>query len=229
MSDPGPIRILLVDDHLLFRKAIASLFETQPGYEVVGEAGDGEAALDLAVALRPDVILMDITMPGMSGLEATRRITAALPDARIVMLTMVEADDSLFAAIRSGARGYLEKGAEPRTFFRTVTAVAEGELGLSHAMAAKVVSEFARQGEQPPAPAGSAVSLSPREREVLKLVAQGKSNQEIADALGVAHNTVKNHLRHLLEKLQVENRVQAAAFAVRLHLLEDGSLKRDPA
>jgi DNA-binding NarL/FixJ family response regulator len=216
MTDPRPIRVLVVDDHALFRAAIAALLQTNPAFVVAGEAGTGLEALQQALALAPDVILMDLAMPEMDGLEATRRIKAALPDTRIVMLTMTEADAMLFAAIQSGAQGYLVKEIDPDAFFRTLTVVARGESGLSHALTAKLMAEVARH-PQPlaAAPADPAGCLTLREHEVLQLVAQGKSNREIAELLGIAHTTVKTHVRGILEKLHLENRVQAVAYALR--------------
>ena len=211
MSAPRRIRVLVVDDHLLFRKAMASLLGAEADFAVVGEAGTGQEALQQAMAVRPDIILMDIVMPAMDGLEATRRIKAVLPDARIVMLTISDSDEHLFAAIQAGAQGYLLKDIDAHTFFHTVRAVARGEAFLTGPMAAKVFQEFARHGPRRAAPDGP---LSPREWQVLALVAQGMPNKEIAATLSLAVHTVKAHLRHILDKLQVENRVQAAAYVL---------------
>ena len=217
MTGPHPIRVLLVEDHALFRRAVARLLVTEPDFEIVGEAGSGPEAVQQATTVRPDVILMDLRLPGMDGLEATRRIKAILPDARIVILTASDADDTLFEAIRSGAQGYLLKEVDAETFFRTVRAVARGEAYLPGPQAAKVLSEFARSGGQDPRDSPRP-RLSPREEEVLGLVVQGKSNKEIAATISVAENTVKNYLKNILEKLRLENRVQAATYALQTGL-----------
>ncbi len=216
----NPIRVLLVDDHALFRKGIASILAGERGFEVVGEAGDGREALERARDLMPDVILMDIFMPGVNGLEATRRIKEALPYVKIVMLTVSEEDQNLFEAIKSGAQGYLLKKIEPQELFAMLRGVVQGDAPISRAMAGKILAEFARQARRPAPTAPAGAHLSAREREVLELVTQGKSNKEIAAALAIAENTVKNHLKNILEKLHLENRVQAATFALREGLVD---------
>lgn len=216
----SPIRVLLVDDHALFRKGIASILAGERGFEVVGEAGDGLEALERARELMPDVILMDIFMPGANGLEATRRIKEALPYVKIVMLTVSEEDQNLFEAIKSGAQGYLLKKIEPQELFALLRGVVQGDAPISRAMATKILGEFARQARRPAPASRPGSDLSGREREVLELVTQGKSNKEIAAALAIAENTVKNHLKNILEKLHLENRVQAATFALREGLVE---------
>jgi DNA-binding NarL/FixJ family response regulator len=214
------IRVLLVDDHALFRRGVASLLAAEGGFEVVGEAADGQQALEMARDLVPDVILMDVSMPIMDGLEATRRIKAEMPYVRIVVLTVSDGDHSLFEAVKSGAQGYLLKNIEPQALYGTLRGVVRGEAPVSRVMAARLLEEFARQA-RPPAPAAApAAELTARERDVLEHVARGRSNKEIAAALLIAENTVKNHLKNILEKLQLENRVQAATFAVREGLLE---------
>jgi DNA-binding NarL/FixJ family response regulator len=210
--------VLLVDDHALFRKGVADLLASEPEFELVGEAGDGNRAVEMARELMPDVILMDISMPGIDGLEATRRIKAEMPYVRIVILTVSESDDSLFEAIKSGAQGYLLKTVEPEALLSTVSAVFRGEASISGAMAARLLQDLARESRPSPPPAPPVARLTQREREVLRLVAQGKSNKEIASALDIAENTVKNHLKNILEKLHLENRVQAATFALRQEL-----------
>ncbi|MBI4573994.1 MAG: response regulator transcription factor [candidate division NC10 bacterium] len=221
----NPIRVLLVDDHALFRKGIASILAAERGFEVVGEAGDGLKAVERAKELMPDVILMDIFMPGANGLEATRRIKEGLPYVKIVMLTVSEEDQNLFEAIKSGAQGYLLKKIEPQELFAMLRGVVQGDAPISRAMAAKILGEFAHQARQAAAPPSPAANLSPREKEVLDLVTQGKSNKEIAAALAIAENTVKNHLKNILEKLHLENRVQAATYALREGLVEKTRVK----
>jgi DNA-binding NarL/FixJ family response regulator len=221
MTGQRPIRVLLVEDHALFRKAVAQLLRTQPDFELVGEAESGPEALQQATAVMPDVILMDIRLPEMDGLEATRRVKALHPNVRIVILTASDADDTLFEAIRSGAQGYLLKEVDAETFFRTVRAVARGEAYLPGPLAAKVLAEIARPAGQASLGSPGPPRLSPREETVLELVAQGKTNKEIASAVSLAENTVKNHLRNILEKLHLENRVQAATYALRKGLTSE--------
>ena len=223
MAGPPPIRVLLADDHALFRKGIASILAAERGFEVVGEAGDGLEALERARELMPDVILMDIFMPGVNGLEATRRIKEALPYVKIVMLTVSEEDQNLFEAIKSGAQGYLLKKIEPQELFAMLKGVVQGDAPISRAMATKILREFAHQARRATPAPRSGADLSPREKEVLELVTQGKSNKEIAVALAITENTVKNHLKNILEKLHLENRVQAATFAIR-----EGLVQRPP-
>jgi two-component system nitrate/nitrite response regulator NarL len=215
MTAESPIRLLVVDDHALFRKGVVSLFGETQGFEVVGEAANGQEALEKARELMPDIILMDLSMPVMDGLAATRRIMEEIPYVRIVILTIQEEDQSLFEAIKSGAQGYLLKKIEPQVLFETLRRVAEGEASISGVMAAKLMGEFSRQAAQQVSAVTNRTELSAREREVLGLVAQGKSNKEIAAAIAIAENTVKNHLKNILEKLHLENRVQAATYALR--------------
>ena len=219
MTPKEPIRVLLVDDHPLFRKGIASLLSAEPGFDVVGEASNGQEAIEKARDLMPDVILMDISMPGVNGLEATRRIKQEIPYVRIVILTVSDEDQNLFEAIKDGAQGYLLKKIDPQTLFQTLRGVLEGEAPLSRAMAMKLLAEFARQRRAASGPPTPTSTLTEREKEVLGLLAAGKTNKEIAGALAIAENTVKNHLKNILEKLHLENRVQAATYALREGLL----------
>lgn len=216
-----PIRVLLVDDHILFRKGIVNLLATQTDMDVVGEAGDGEEALGKARELMPDLILMDITMPGMSGRQATRVIKEEMPYVKIVMLTVSERDSDLFDAIRSGADGYLLKDLEPAELYRLCRGVFRGEAPLSPLMAAKILREFSSLADARTGVVGPAGKLTPREIEVLELIVKGETNKEIADTLCVAESTVKNHLRNILAKLHLKNRVQAAAYAVREGLIDN--------
>lgn len=208
------IRVMLVDDHALFRKGVASLLAACPDIEVVGEADTGAEALPKVADLMPDLILMDIQMPEMDGLEATRRIVAEHPYVKIVMLTVAEEDRSLFDAIKAGAQGYLLKKIEPDEFLAMVRGVSRGEAPISRSMASKILGEFGRRVHGPPRE-DPADQLTPREREVLQLLTQGNTNKEIASVLCVSENTVKNHLKNILAKLHLQNRVQAAAFALR--------------
>ncbi|HEC34822.1 MAG TPA: response regulator transcription factor [Chloroflexi bacterium] len=212
------LRILLVDDHILFRKGLARLLDAQPDFEVVGEAANGLEALEQARVLRPDVVLMDLRMPVCNGLEATRQIKRALPSVRVVMLTVSEDEQDFVAAIRCGADGYLVKDMRPEGVFQELRGLARGEVPLSRAMTSTLLRQVARQGRPVVSPASPAV-LSPREREVVALIAEGLSNAEIAAELGIAVNTVRNHVRSILEKLGLRNRVQVAVYAVRAGLV----------
>jgi DNA-binding NarL/FixJ family response regulator len=213
-----PIRLLLVDDHALFRRALASLLEKERGFSVVGEAADGAEAVSKAQVLKPDLILMDIHMPGTDGLEATRRITSVLPDTRVVMLTVSEEDSDVFEAIKAGAYGYLLKTVEPERLFALLRGVSRGEAPVSRATAAKILKQFA-DGPATTAPAHPGADLTAREREVLELLVSGRTNKEIGAALGIAENTVKNHLKNILGKLHLDNRVQAATLAIQQGLV----------
>ena len=206
-------RILLADDHILFRKGLAQLLNSQPDFQVIGEAADGLEAREKARELMPDLILMDIDMPRCDGREATRLIKAELPYVVIVILTVSDDEQDLFAAIKNGAQGYLLKKIEPAELFEHLRGLARGEAALSRLMANKILREFAR-GE-PAAGRNTESALSDREQQVLRLVARGSTNREIAAALVIAENTVKNHLRNILTKLHLNNRVQAAAYALR--------------
>lgn len=214
-----PIRVLVVDDHALFRKGVAGLLRGADGFTVVGEAEDGRAAVAKVQALAPDVVLMDVYMHGMDGLEATRRIKAATPSTHVIILTVSEEDQTLFEALKAGAQGYLLKSVEPDELFRTLRGVVHGEAFVTPSMAAKILDEFARQprARKHEAPASG---LSPREHEVLELLTRGAVNKEIAAALAISENTVKNHLKSIMEKLHVENRVQIVAHALREGLVK---------
>ncbi|MFQ5886910.1 MAG: LuxR C-terminal-related transcriptional regulator, partial [Anaerolineae bacterium] len=188
--------------------------------------GDGREALKKARELMPDLILMDIAMPEVSGREATRAIKDEMPYVKIVMLTVSERDSDLFEAIRSGADGYLLKDLEPEQLFRLCRGVFRGEAPLSPLMAAKILREFSSLAQAQLEAIGPANNITPREMEVLQLVVKGKTNKEIADSLCVTESTVKNHLRNILAKLHLKNRVQAAAYAVREGLVDpSGSTK----
>jgi DNA-binding NarL/FixJ family response regulator len=218
-----PIRVLLVDDHALFRKGVASLLNALEDMEVVGEAGDGPEALAKARDLMPDLVLMDIHMPGWDGLETTRRIKQELPYVKIVMLTVSGKDEDLFEAIKNGAQGYLLKDIEPERLVRLLRGVYRGEAPISHVAAAKILEEFTRLAEKESWAPGPEDLLTAREREVLKLVAQGATNKEVAVQLFITENTVKNHLRNILAKLHLRSRVEATAYALRTGLIGDPS------
>jgi len=204
---------LLVDDHLLFRKGLARLLDAQLDFEVVGEAADGLEAIEQTRLLRPDLVLMDIRMPNCNGLEATRQIKAHMPDVHVVMLTVSDDEQDLATAVRYGADGYLLKDLLPETLFQQLRGLMAGEAPIARGMTGKLLRQLAQQGQPAVQPAAIDV-LSARECEVLALIVQGYSNQEIGEDLGIARNTVKNHLRSILAKLGVRNRAQAAAYAV---------------
>lgn len=200
-------RILIADDHVLFRDGLRSLIRSLSDVEVVGEASNGEQAIAQAAALQPDVILMDIQMPGMNGIEATRQILHTSPHIGIIVVTMFEDNDSVFAAMRAGARGYILKGADQAEMLRAIRAIANGEALFSAAIARRMISYFAR-----PSPALAAQifpELTDREREILNFIAQGLNNTEISERLVVAPKTVRNHISNIFNKLQVADRAQA--------------------
>ena len=207
-----PMKMLVVDDHILFRKGLVNLLSSQDDIDVAGEADDGLEALEKARELMPDIILMDIAMPRCDGLEATRLINAEMPYAKIVILTVSESETDLFQAIKDGAQGYLLKSLEPEELFRLIRGVQRGEAPISAPMAAKILAEFSSQASREPAPEDA---LTSREKEVLEQVVYGATNREIASSLSITENTVKNHLKNILEKLHLQNRVQAAAYAVK--------------
>jgi DNA-binding NarL/FixJ family response regulator len=210
------VRVLIADDHDLFRDGLRSLLETR-GIDVVGEARDGRKAVELASQLRPDVVLMDLSMPELNGLAATRLISANYPDVKVVILTASDDDADLFEAIKSGAQGYLIKNVSSAELFRLLEGVGRGEPALTPALARKLLGEFARPTASPHATTAEPPdALTEREREVLDLLVQGvTSNRELAERLVVSENTIKYHLRNILDKLHVQNRAQVVAYAVR--------------
>lgn len=215
MNQPtvDPIRILIADDHTLFRDGLRSLFASLPETHLVGEAASGEEAIALAEALQPDVVLMDIQMSGLNGIEATRRITHASPHMGVVMVTMFEDDESVFAAMRAGARGYVLKGADQEEMLRAIHSAARGEALFGPAIAARLTRFFA--APRPSAQPDLFPDLTDREREVLDLIAQGRNNEAIADELVISRKTVRNHVSNILNKLQVADRAQAIVTARR--------------
>lgn len=205
------IRVLIADDHAIVRKGIRALLATEPDVEVVGEAENGQEAVTAALELQPDVILMDLMMPEMDGIEATRCITADQPEARILVLTSFAADDKVFPAIKAGALGYLLKDSGPEELVGAIRQVYQGESSLHPTIARKLLSELSGPSERPP----TAEPLTEREVEVLRLVARGGSNREIAEALVISEATVRTHVSNILSKLHLASRTQAALYALR--------------
>jgi len=216
------VRILIADDHALFRDGLRSLLQSQ-GHEIVGEAPNGRIAVELATQLRPDLVLMDVSMPELDGVSATRELTAALPDVKVIILTASEQNDTLFDAIKAGAQGYLLKNLEADEFFALLDRAANGEPALTPALARKLLQEFARPVAAEPA-ASEPDALTEREREVLELMVEGvTANRKLAKRLGLSENTVKFHVRNILDKLRLNNRAQAVGYALRHGIVDRGS------
>jgi DNA-binding NarL/FixJ family response regulator len=207
------MKIMIVDDHVLFREGLSGILRSRPEFDVIGEAGSVQESIELALHLKPDMILMDWNLPDGDGAQATRSILTELPECKIIFLTVHEADEKLFAAIRSGAKGYLLKNIPSMQLVRTLLDIEAGNPALSRSMTARLMQEFAR-----PSPGDNSQSqvfdaLSPREIDVLHELVKGATNREIAYKLFISENTVKHHIHNLLEKLGVENRRQAANLA----------------
>jgi DNA-binding NarL/FixJ family response regulator len=215
------LRLLLVDDQALFREGLRTLLGLQADFEITGEAANGEEAVAFVRKLAPDVVLMDLRMPVLGGVEATRRIVAEAPGCRVIVLTTFEEDEEVFAALRAGAVGYLLKASPSGKLCEAIRLAARGESFLEPSVTAKVVGEFARMSERAVrrAPPPLAEPLSARERDVLRLLAEGRSNKEIAGELGIAEGTVKNHMSNVLGKLGALDRTQAALRARELDLI----------
>lgn len=215
----GPIRVLLADDHALFREGVANILNAQPDFTVVGEAGDGLEAWVKAVELSPDLILMDVSMPGGDGLEATRQIKRALPAATIVILTVRDEAEKLFTAIKYGAQGYLLKDIRSQEMLDLLRGAMRGEAAITPALAGRMLEEFRRISRQVTHSAGATendeddAALTGREQEVLSLAAEGATDKQIADALSISLHTVKSHMHNALAKLHVSSRHEAARYA----------------
>lgn len=215
------IRILLIDDHTLFRSGIRALLQRQSDFEIVDEAADGVEGIKRAKQHRPDVILLDLNMPGLSGLEALQLLVEDLPDSAVIVLTVSEEAEELATALRSGARGYLLKNIETEALTSAIRRAAAGEPVISDAMTAKLVQQF-RAPSPAPARLDDTARLTAREREIVQGLARGESNKEIARDLGVAESTVKIHVQNILKKLNLASRVQVAVYAVEHGLTEAG-------
>jgi two-component system NarL family response regulator len=221
---PEPIRVLIADDHALFRRGLEMVLEEEPDIDLVGQASDGREAITVAGESLPDIVLMDIRMPKISGIEACRAIKEVSPSAKIVMLTISDEEEDLFEAIRAGASGYLLKDIPLDEVAEAVRSVHGGQSLINPSMAGKLLSEFAtlakRDSEEERVQHVAAPKLTDREMEVLKLVARGMNNRDIAKELFISENTVKNHVRNILEKLQIHSRMEAVMIAVRQKLIE---------
>ncbi len=218
---PAPIRVLVADDHVLFRRGLRAMLEIEGDIEVVGEAGDGLEAVALAEELAPDVVLLDVRMPRSTGIEACQAIRDRVPAAKIVMLTGSDEETDLFEAVRAGANGYVLKDVTGDQVALGIRAVHSGDSLISPSMASKLLAEFAVMRRRDNGEANTAVpKLTEREVEVLGLVARGMGNREIGKELFISENTVKNHVRNILEKLQLHSRMEAVMYAVRQNLIE---------
>ena len=214
------MRILIADDHTLFRDGLKSLLQAE-GHEVVGEAKNGQEAIDLARKLQPEMVLMDVAMPQMDGITATRTLAAENPNVKVIILTASEDDSKLFDAIKSGAQGFLLKNLEADDFFSLLERASRGEPALTPNLARKLLQEFARPSD---AAAGGEEALTDREREVLELMVEGiTSNRKLAKRLGVSENTVKFHVRNILDKLRLHNRAEAVGYALRKKIIDPGT------
>jgi len=212
------IKILIADDQALFREALRTLISLQPDFEVVAEAADGAEAFNMAQSLHPAVVLMDLQMPVVDGVTATRRLHAEQPDCRVIALTTFDDDEYVFECLRAGAVGYLLKDAPSENLFAAIRAAARGESFLQPSVTTRVLAEFTRLSGEPKTESGLMEPLSPREREILRLIGEGASNREIGDKLFITEGTVKNHVSNILSKLDVRDRTQAALKARELGL-----------
>ena len=214
------VRILIADDHSLFRDGLRSLLQAQ-GHEVIGEGKNGREAVQLAKELKPDLVLMDVSMPEVDGLSATRLLTSEVPDVKVVILTASEDEATLFDAIKAGAQGYLVKNLEADTFFEMLERAQRGEPALTPALARKLLQEFAKPTEPTAAAPGEEEVLTAREREVLELMVEGvTSNRKLAKRLGLSENTVKFHVRNILDKLRLHTRAEVVGYALRKGIVE---------
>jgi DNA-binding NarL/FixJ family response regulator len=214
-----PVRVLVADDHAIFRHGLNALLDSEPGIELVGEAASGREAVEISATLAPDVVLMDLQMPDINGIEATRRILQTNPRVGIVVLTMFEDDDSVFSAMRAGARGYVLKGGEPSEIMEVLRAVAKGEAHFGPEIARRITGFFSVLRTDP---AEAFPELTAREREILDLIARGHGNAEIASRLFLSPKTVRNHISHIFSKLQIADRAQAIVRAREAGMGRDG-------
>jgi len=223
---PGrKIRVLIADDHALVRSGLRSILDTEPEIEVVGEAGDGHEALAVAQELLPDVILMDIKMGDWDGVTATRRVRNSVPSSRVIVLTNYDEDDLVFSSIRAGASGYLLKEVTATQLTNSIRTVADGFSLIYPSVARRVLDEFGQLRSNAPSETDVYSDLTPREREVLRLVASGRANKEIGAQLGISERTVKTHISNIFSKLELTDRTQAALFVHKRGVLEKDSAR----
>jgi DNA-binding NarL/FixJ family response regulator len=220
---PAPVRVLLVDDDKLMRAGLRAVFSVDEGIEVVGEAADGRAAIDSARRLKPHVVLMDVRMPEMDGITATRKLLEAAPEARVVIVTTFEEDDYVFGGLAAGASGFLLKRTEPEELISAIHTVAAGEALLSPSVTRRVIERMAREPTAAEADGARLEELTDREREVLELMARGRTNAEIADRLVIEESTVKTHVKRVLMKLGLRDRVQAVIYAYETGVIRPGA------
>ncbi|MDT9594915.1 response regulator transcription factor [Nocardioides zeae] len=214
-----PVRVIVVDDHELFRRGLTMLLGVEDGIDVVGEAGDGEEGLRLAASTAPDVVLLDVRMPKGAGIPACKAIKETVPTTKIIMLTVSDEEGDLYEAVKSGASGYLLKDSSIDEVAQAVRVVSEGQSLISPSMAVKLIDEFKQMSSGEKTPVAN-LKLTERELQVLRQVATGINNREVAKQLGISENTVKNHMRNILEKLQLHSRMEAVMYAVREKLLD---------
>jgi len=226
VTGPAPsVKIVVADDHEVVRAGFAALLDTQPDFTVVGTASDGAEAVKISRELRPDVVLMDVRMPGTDGIEATRQLTADANGPHVIILTTFDLDEYVYDALRTGASGFLLKDVTGERLFDAVRVVAAGEALLAPAVTRRLISEFARLRPAAPAPPAAVAELTPRETEVLRLLAEGLSNPEIADRLVITEETVKTHVSRVLRKLALRDRAQAVVLAYESGLVRPGSAR----
>jgi DNA-binding NarL/FixJ family response regulator len=215
----GKIKVLIADDHPLIREGLRHVLELDPQIEIVGEVGDGQGAINLARRMHPDVILMDLKMPGTSGVEACRVISTEIPDIRIIILTVSE-DDEMLEVIKTGACGYLLKDVEPAELLKAIHGVMEGVPAFHPLVTGRLLSEYHRLSTTPAVKEDGIAALTAREKEVLALIARGESNRNIARRLFISEKTVKNHITSIFRKLKVEDRTQAAIYAIKRNMVK---------
>lgn len=229
-STQKKIRVLIADDHQVVREGLSAILKTKEDIEVIGEARDGVEAVEKAKELKPDVILMDISMPRMNGVEATRRIKLEQPQIGIVVLTMYEEEEYIFDLVKAGATGYMLKNSDSAQIIKAIRSTYQGESMLQPSVATKILSEFSHLSQRPaPKPSRNDRALTDREIQVIKLIADGKTNKEIANALTISEKTVKNHVRNIFQKLDVDDRTQAAIIAIKNGWIQLGSPKTEKA
>ncbi|MGH7274994.1 MAG: response regulator [Nitrospiria bacterium] len=225
-NTPKKIRVLIADDHQVVREGLSAILNAKEDIEVIAEAQDGVEAVEKAKEFKPDVILMDISMPRMNGVEATRRIKLEQPQIGIVVLTMYEEEEYIFELVKAGATGYMLKNSDSSQIIKAIRSTYQGESMLQPSVATKILSEFSHLSQRPaPKPTRTDQELTDREVQVIKLIADGKTNKEIANTLTISEKTVKNHVRNIFQKLEVDDRTQAAIFAIQRGLIQLGPSK----